>query len=69
MTALAWHPVHAELFVSGGFDGAIYFWSSQHSEPLETAVGNHGWQVDTHMPLLEPSPCVGRAPVIGRTFP
>ena len=53
MTALAWHPVHAELFVSGGFDGAIYFWSSQHSEPLETAVGNHGWQVDTHTcPLI-----------------
>ena len=44
ITALAWHPVHPELFVSGGFDGTIYFWSTQHAEPLEAAIGSFGWQ-------------------------
>ena len=56
ITALAWHPVHAELFVSGGFDGTIYFWSSQHPEPLEVAVGSHGWQATIYPPFPPPPP-------------
>ena len=45
ITAIEWHPIHAELFASAGFDGTIYFWSSQQpAEPLEAAVGMHGWQ-------------------------
>jgi WD40 repeat protein len=26
VTALAWHPFHEDMFVSGGFDGQIYYW-------------------------------------------
>lgn len=26
-TALAWHPVHEEIFASGGSDGAVMFWA------------------------------------------
>jgi polyadenylation factor subunit 2 len=25
--SVAWHPVHENLFVSGGFDGSIFFWN------------------------------------------
>lgn len=26
-TAVAWHPIHEGLFVSGGSDGAVMFWN------------------------------------------
>ena len=44
VTSLAWHPVHTELFASGGHDGAIHFWSTLHDEPLGSAVGQYGAQ-------------------------
>lgn len=36
-TALAWHPVHEDLLVSGGFDGQVLFW--RLSQPGEDSAG------------------------------
>ena len=29
--ALAWHPVHESLFVSGGYEGSIHFWMTGYA--------------------------------------
>jgi len=28
ITAIAWHPINEQLFVSGGSDGAMMFWEA-----------------------------------------
>jgi len=48
---LAWHPVHEELFASGGSDGAIMFWSvgcEKEVGAIENAHESSVWSLDWH---------------------
>lgn len=43
VSALAWHPTHAELLASGAQDGSLYFWSTANpSVPLGQSFGARG---------------------------
>ena len=58
-TALAFHPIHKDLFVSGGFDGHIFFWDTNCEgdvTPLasilhahESATWDFAWHPLGHM--------------------
>ena len=48
---LAWHPVHEELFASGGSDGAMMFWSvgaEKEVGAIENAHESSIWSLDWH---------------------
>lgn len=51
VTAMDWHPVHEDLFVSGAFDGAVYFWIVGQSDPCASIPSAHQssvWDLDWH---------------------
>ena len=33
VTCAAWHPLHEELFASGGYDGSLMYWLVSSPEP------------------------------------
>ncbi len=33
VTCAAWHPLHEELFASGGYDGSLMYWLVSDPEP------------------------------------
>jgi polyadenylation factor subunit 2 len=35
VSCIAWHPTHNNLFVSGGQDGSMGFWTIGQEEPIE----------------------------------
>lgn len=51
LPALAWHPVHEGLFVSGGGDGSLGYWlvnTEKEVEMLEHAHDLPIWSVEWH---------------------
>lgn len=51
VNCVKWHPVHEDLFVSGGADGSIYYWLANQSTPvgaLESAHDSNVWSLDWH---------------------
>lgn len=51
VTSLQWHPQHSDFFVSGAFDGAIYFWTVGQSDPVASVPCAHQssvWDLDWH---------------------
>eukprot|EP00742_Colponemidia_sp_Colp-10_P006411 GILJ01006869.1.p1 GENE.GILJ01006869.1~~GILJ01006869.1.p1 ORF type:complete len:434 (+),score=42.77 GILJ01006869.1:72-1373(+) len=51
VTALAWHPQHEELFVSGSFTGSILFWLVRmdvHQSEIATAHDGAVWDLAWH---------------------
>ncbi|KAA8495439.1 pre-mRNA 3' end processing protein WDR33 [Porphyridium purpureum] len=51
VTSLSWHPVHEDLFASGGWDGALYFWQVGQDEPVACVANAHQssiWDIDWH---------------------
>ena len=48
----AWHPVHEELFASGGYDGGLLYWLASRPGPQARAFP---WSTKhVHMHLLNP---------------
>jgi WD40 repeat protein len=50
-TALAWHPTHDDLLVSGGSEGSIIHWSMPDATPkdvLEFAHDSNVWSLAFH---------------------
>ncbi|XP_048581038.1 pre-mRNA 3' end processing protein WDR33 isoform X2 [Nematostella vectensis] len=50
-TAIAWHPIHENLFASGGSDGAIMFWMSGSDKDvgnMESAHEGMVWSLAWH---------------------
>jgi WD40 repeat protein len=41
LTALAWHPYHEELFVSGSSDGSMIHWLVGHEGPQAEVANAH----------------------------
>ncbi|PRW56172.1 flowering time control FY-like isoform X1 [Chlorella sorokiniana] len=41
VTYAAWHPLHEELFVSGGHDGSMIFWLASRQAPQAEVRGAH----------------------------
>ena len=43
VTYASWHPLHEELFVSGGHDGSMIYWLASRSAPqvLRLGMGLH----------------------------
>lgn len=39
--SLAWHPIHEDFFVSGGYDGSINFWLVGGVTPVGEIAGAH----------------------------
>lgn len=39
--SLAWHPLHEDFFVSGGYDGSLEFWLVGTSAPVGEIIGAH----------------------------
>ena len=50
VTCAAWHPLHEELFASGGYDGSLMFWLVSDPEPQV--------MLTPHLRLCCPSPWV-----------
>ncbi len=51
VTSMEWHPTHEDLFVSGAFDGAVYFWIVGQSDPVASIPSAHQssvWDLDWH---------------------
>lgn len=51
VTSLKWHPVHEDMFVSGSYDGHVYYWIVGESDPVATIRGAHQssiWDMDWH---------------------
>eukprot|EP01147_Barroeca_monosierra_P004335 gene4335-6639_t len=51
VNSLAWHPIHEQLFVSGGANGDVFFWMQGSETPvgdLEKAHDSHIWDVSWH---------------------
>ena len=49
--SVAWHPVHEGIFVSGGSDGSIMFWSvgaEKEIGAIEAAHENNVWALSWH---------------------
>jgi len=49
--ALAWHPVHEGLFVSGGGDGALGYWLVNNDKELALLEQAHDmaiWTLEWH---------------------
>jgi len=51
-----WHPIHSDMFVSGGHDGSIHFWSATHRAPQARIAGAHqgplwslAWHPEGHL--------------------
>jgi polyadenylation factor subunit 2 len=41
-TTASWHPVHEELFVSGGYDGSMLYWQvGEEGGPVAEVRGGH----------------------------
>lgn len=50
-SAIAWHPVHDDLLVSGGSEGSIIHWSMPDASPkesLEFAHDSNVWSLAFH---------------------
>ena len=46
-----WHPNHEELFVSGGSDGSLIYWLTNHKTPQARLTNAHDttiWSVSWH---------------------
>lgn len=41
VTCAAWHPLHEELFASGGYDGSLMYWLVSSPEPQAEKRGAH----------------------------
>jgi polyadenylation factor subunit 2 len=39
--AIAWHPIHENLFVSGGWEGSINFWLTDDDTPVASMENAH----------------------------
>jgi len=51
VNALAWHPVHEELFATGGAEGAVHYHVVGMAEPVGSLEGAHDnivWTLDWH---------------------
>ena len=51
VTSMEWHPIHEDFFVSGAYDGAIYFWTVGQSDPVASIPCAHQssvWDLDWH---------------------
>ncbi|KAK0426736.1 hypothetical protein QR680_009869 [Steinernema hermaphroditum] len=51
VTALSWHPLHENLFVSGGGDGSIAYWLAGHEKELALLEDAHDqaiWSLKWH---------------------
>lgn len=51
VTTLQWHPQHSDFFVSGAFDGAIYYWAVGQNDPVASVPCAHQsalWDLDWH---------------------
>ncbi|XP_054769067.2 pre-mRNA 3' end processing protein WDR33-like [Lytechinus pictus] len=55
-TAIAWHPIHEDMFVSGGSDGGILFWQVGHDKEIggieeahESIIWGLAWHPLGHM--------------------
>ncbi len=50
VTALAWHPFHEDLLVSGGFDGSIIYWLVGSDDPQAEMIGHESsvWDLAWH---------------------
>ncbi|EKE41386.1 hypothetical protein ENUP19_0244G0004 [Entamoeba nuttalli] len=51
VTIVNWHPIQEDFFVSGGANGVIYFWDTEHSKPIgEIPVAHDGaiWDLQWH---------------------
>jgi polyadenylation factor subunit 2 len=51
VTSMKWHPCHEGFFVSGGYEGAVYFWDVGHPDPVATIPSAHQsavWDLDWH---------------------
>ncbi|KAG4103854.1 WD40 repeat-like protein [Neocallimastix lanati (nom. inval.)] len=51
VTAVQWHPIHEDLFVSGGSDGSIMFWRvgvDHYLSDMEAAHESNIWSLDWH---------------------
>ena len=56
ITSLCWHPIHEDLFVSGGYDGSVLYWLVSDPSPKadvrnahETAVRGMAWHPMGHV--------------------
>ena len=50
-TSVAWHPLHENMFASGGFDGSLLYWIVPNTRPqaaVATAHDNAIWSMDWH---------------------
>lgn len=51
VTSLEWHPQHKDFFVSGAYDGAIYYWVVGQTDPVASVPCAHQssvWDLDWH---------------------
>jgi WD40 repeat protein len=50
VTSLAWHPVHEDMWVSGGMDGSLAYWLADKDKPQANFKGHDAavWAVDWH---------------------
>lgn len=51
VTSMEWHPQHDDFFVSGAYDGAIYFWVVGQTDPVASVPCAHQssvWDLDWH---------------------
>jgi WD40 repeat protein len=50
VTSIAWHPVHEDMWVSGGMDGSMSYWVSQHEHAQASFKAHEAavWALDWH---------------------
>lgn len=46
VSAVAWHPTNANLFLSGGYDGQVKVWDARSSVPLHSLAAHDGKTLD-----------------------
>jgi polyadenylation factor subunit 2 len=39
--AIAWHPIHENMFVSGGWEGSMHFWLVGDNTPVSSVESAH----------------------------
>ncbi|RHZ17622.1 hypothetical protein DYB37_006163 [Aphanomyces astaci] len=51
VTSLAWHPVWERLFLSGSYDGSLFYWNVGQESPIATIPHGHDnavWDIQWH---------------------
>ncbi|CAK4076297.1 unnamed protein product [Aphanomyces euteiches] len=51
VTSLAWHPVWERLFLSGSYDGSLFYWTEGKETPIATIPHGHDnavWDIQWH---------------------